>query len=107
MSVPQLEELQLLHQNICQAVGDPKRIQILYALHEHPSNVTALAQALSMPQPTTSRHLAILRERGLVIAERNGTSIMYRIGETRIIEILYVMREMMRDWIGKQVIIME
>lgn len=107
MPIPQLEELQLLHQNICQAVGDPKRIQILYALHEQPRHVTALAEALNMPQPTVSRHLAVLRERGLVIAERDGAAVVYRVGEVRIIEVLDVMRKMMRDWLGKQNSIME
>lgn len=107
MPIPQLEELQLLHQNICQAVGDPKRIQILYALHEQPRHVTALAEALNMPQPTVSRHLAVLRERGLVIAERDGAAVVYRVGEVRIIEVLDVMRRMMRDLLGKQNSIME
>jgi DNA-binding transcriptional ArsR family regulator len=58
-----LEELKLLHRNICQALGDPKRIQILYALHEQPSNVSALAEMLDTLQPTISRHLAVLRQR--------------------------------------------
>ncbi len=107
MPVPALEELQLLHQNICQAVGDPKRIQLLYALYEQPRNVTALVEALNTPQPTISRHLAILRERGLVIAERDGTSVVYRLGETRIIEVLDVMRQMLRTLLEKQSSIME
>lgn len=107
MAVPALEELQLLHQNICQAVGDPKRIQILYALHDQPRNVTALVEALNTPQPTVSRHLAILRERGLVIAERDGASVMYRVGETRIIEVLDVMRQMLRTLLDRQSSIVE
>ena len=56
MAIPQIEELDLLHANICQALGDPKRIQILYALHGEPRYVSALADALGMPQPTVSRH---------------------------------------------------
>ena len=54
MSYPGIEELNLLHANICQALGDPKRIQILYALHNQPRHVTALAEELGMPQPTAS-----------------------------------------------------
>ena len=66
MPVIPIEEINLLHNNICQAVNDPKRIQILYALSDHPLNVTALATLLDTPQPTISRHLSILRQRALV-----------------------------------------
>lgn len=87
----------LLHEQICQAVGDPRRIQILYALHEKPRNVTALAEALDIPQPTTSRHLALLRQRALVVAEREGPNVVYRLRDPRIIEILDLMRQLLRD----------
>ncbi|MBI5668906.1 MAG: winged helix-turn-helix transcriptional regulator [Chloroflexi bacterium] len=107
MAVPSNEELELLHRNICQAVGDPKRIQILYALHEQPRNVNALVEALNTPQPTISRHLAILRERGLVTAERDGTSVIYRVAEPRMIEILDVMRQMLRGLLEKQSSVVE
>jgi len=97
MSIPGTDELQLLHEQICQAVGDVKRIQILYALHEQPRHVSALAELLEMPQPTVSRHLTVLRERTLVIAERQGPAVIYRLGDERIIGILNLMRQLLRD----------
>jgi ArsR family transcriptional regulator len=92
-----LEELELLHFSICQAVGDTKRIQILYALHEQPRHVSALAELLNTPQPTISRHLALLRDRGLVIAERSGSTVVYRLTDPRIIEAIEIMRTVLRD----------
>lgn len=59
-----LDELNLLHTKMCRVVGDPKRIQILYALAESPLSVGALTELLESPQPTISRHLAVLRESG-------------------------------------------
>ncbi|MCA9904062.1 MAG: winged helix-turn-helix transcriptional regulator [Anaerolineae bacterium] len=96
MNIPTLDELSLLHQQICTAVGDPKRIQILYALHEQPMHVSALADLLGMPQPTVSRHLGILRERSLVINEREGATVIYRVRDTRIIDVLDTMRQVLR-----------
>lgn len=90
-------ELELLHATICQAVGDPKRIQILYALHEQPRHVSALADMLNSPQPTISRHLALLRDRGVVIAERSGATVVYRLADPRIIEAIEIMRAVLRD----------
>ncbi|MCB8977060.1 MAG: winged helix-turn-helix transcriptional regulator [Ardenticatenaceae bacterium] len=102
MEIPQIEELELLHANICQALGDPKRIQILYALHGEPRYVSALADDLGMPQPTVSRHLQVLRQRSLVVTERDGQTVVYSLSDPRIIEVLNVMRQIMRDALERQ-----
>lgn len=102
MTLPTLDELDLLHSRICQAVGDPKRILILYTLHEQPRHVTALAAALDMPQPTVSRHLGVLRQRALVKTERDGASVIYRLTDDRIIVVLDIMRELLRDTLAGQ-----
>ena len=102
MDIPQIEELDLLHANICQALGDPKRIQILYALHSEPHYVSALADVLGMPQPTVSRHLKVLRQRSLVLTERDGQTVIYTLADSRIIDVLNSMRQIMRDALQRQ-----
>ena len=102
MTTPEIEELTMLHNNICQALGDPKRIQILYALHEQPHHVTALACALNTPQPTISRHLRVLRQRSLVLTKRDGPAVIYRLANPAIIEILNAMRQILRDTLKRQ-----
>ncbi|MCQ3929599.1 MAG: transcriptional regulator [Chloroflexi bacterium] len=97
VAIPSLDELDLLHSHICTAVGDPKRIQILYALYEQPRNVSALADALATPQPTISRHLTVLRDRSIVVAKREGQSVIYSLSTPKIIEILDAMRQILRD----------
>ena len=102
MESPGIDELNLLHANICQALGDPKRIQILYAVYENPRHVTALAEDLGMPQPTVSRHLRVLRQRALVRSERNGPAVIYHLQDPRIIWILNEMRQVLRDNLSRQ-----
>jgi ArsR family transcriptional regulator len=102
MLTPTAEELSLLHANICKALGDPKRIQILYVLAEEPHHVSALAELLDAPQPTVSRHLAILRERALVETERDGASVVYSLAEPRMIEVLDQMRSILRNVMERQ-----
>lgn len=102
MVYPPIEELNLLHSRVCQALGDPTRLQILYALHEEPTRVTTLAELLDTPQSSVSRHLAILRQRSLVIAERNGTEVIYHLADERIIEVLDLMRQVLRDSLDRQ-----
>ena len=97
MSLPRIEELNLLHANIFRALAEPKRILILYALYERPWNVSALAEFLGVPQPTISRHLRILHNQSLVVAEREGSSVVYHIADLRIIGVLDTMRQILYD----------
>ena len=85
-------EVHQLHAEICQALSDPNRILILYALSEGARNVGELAESLNMSQPTVSRHLKVLRDRKMVQAERDGTSIYYSLVDRRVIEALDLLR---------------
>ena len=95
-------EVNLLHANICQALSDPKRILILYALRERPMHVNEIAEALHVPQPTASRHLKILRERRLVATEREGTSVLYSLADDRVISALDTLRAVLLGTLEQQ-----
>ncbi|MFP4396068.1 MAG: ArsR/SmtB family transcription factor [Anaerolineales bacterium] len=91
------EEIQLLHRYICEGVGDPKRLRLLYLVAESPRNVTQLTEALDVSQPTVSHHLRILRERGLVTTERDGASIYYSLADARILQAMEILRGFVAD----------
>jgi ArsR family transcriptional regulator len=91
------QEIIQLEADFCAALSDPTRIFILYALNEKSLNVTELTNELGIPQPTTSRHLKVLRERGLVYTERQGTIITYHLADRRVIKALDLLRSAMRD----------
>jgi ArsR family transcriptional regulator len=91
------QEISLLEADFCFALSDPTRILILYTLAEKPCNVTELTNDLGLSQPSTSRHLKILRERGLVNTVRTGTTITYHLTDTRLIQALDLLRSVMRD----------
>lgn len=102
MPIIPIEEINLLHSSVCQAINQPKRIQILYALSDQPLNVSALAQILHTPQPTISRHLAVLRQCPLVTTDRVGASVVYRLADPRIIITLDLMRQILQDVLERQ-----
>jgi DNA-binding transcriptional ArsR family regulator len=101
------QEINLLHAQVCQALADPKRILLLYALSEEPRRVTDLAEALDMPQPTVSHHLKILRERGMVTAERDGTAIYYSLTDPRIVQALDLLRAVLANLLSQQIGLVE
>ncbi len=91
------QEISALEADFCSALSDPTRLLILYALADGPHNVTELANELEVIQPTTSRHLKILRDRGLVYTVRQGTTITYHLADPRLIQALDLLRTVMRE----------
>lgn len=100
-------EVNELHADICSALADPSRILIIYALSEHPYTVTDLAAELNISQPTTSRHLKVLRERSLVHANRQGPSVEYSLADDRLVKALDLLRHVMRDSIAQRASLLE
>jgi len=72
-----VEEVHRLHAELCQALADPKRILILYALAEAPRTVGELAESLALRQSNVSQHLAVLRAEELVTTRRDAQVIFY------------------------------
>jgi ArsR family transcriptional regulator len=90
ISEPQLLEREA---DVCFALADPTRINIVHALEKHPYNVNELTSELGIPQPMTSRHLKILRERGLVFSTRHGVSVTYALSDPRLIQALSLLAD--------------
>jgi ArsR family transcriptional regulator len=89
------QELQELTASICKALNDPKRLLLLYALGEGPRTVRELCDVLEAPQSNTSQHLAILRERGLVEATRQGNNVCYSLRHPEVLDAIAVLRNVM------------
>lgn len=94
---PLVDEINLLHAQICQSLADPTRILILYALAESPRRVNELVEMLGASQPAVSRHLKVLRDQGLVTATREGAAVCYTLFDRRVIHALDLMRALMAD----------
>ena len=97
------DEINRLHAQVCSGLADPNRILILYKLSEQALNVTDLAASLEIPQPTISRHLKVLRDRGMVSSQREGQSVFYSLADKRIIDALDLLRAMLADSLESQV----
>jgi DNA-binding transcriptional ArsR family regulator len=108
MVTPKLtEEVTALHAGICSGLADPRRILMLYALSDKPRNVSELAEELGISQPTASRHLNLLRERGLVTAKREGQSVVNTLADDRIIQALDLLRQVLASNLQSQAALAE
>lgn len=64
--------VEALHR-VLRTLGDPTRLRILALLAEEELAVLDLVRVLELPQSTVSRHLAVLREAGVLRERREGT----------------------------------
>jgi ArsR family transcriptional regulator len=77
-------ELYKLQADLCKAFSDPKRLLIISELRKGQKSVGDLVRILAAPQAAVSRHLAVLRERGIVDARREGNNVFYSISDPRV-----------------------
>lgn len=69
-------------------LGDPTRLRIIEALLERERTVSDLVELLGAPQSRVSNHLACLRWCLLVESERRGRTVVYRVADERVSQVL-------------------
>ena len=68
------------------ALADPKRLCVLESLADGELSVGDLSVRVRCQVPNMSQHLAVLRTAGLVSTRRDGTTVYYRLADTRVLE---------------------
>ena len=66
------------------AFGDPTRLRILTLLAPRERTVGDIVKAIGLSQPTISRHLAVLREAGVVVDRRQGQQVFYSLNKSSV-----------------------
>ena len=73
---------------ILKALAHPTRLHILDLIREERPCVKMLEEELGLAQPNISQHLSLLRNIGIVSAEREGNQVCYRINNDTVLKIL-------------------
>ncbi|MGH7916791.1 MAG: ArsR/SmtB family transcription factor [Candidatus Binataceae bacterium] len=73
---------------VAQALAEPLRLALLRHLMGGPATVSELVSTLDEPQSKVSNHLALLRDRGLVHATRQGRQIVYQLRDRTVAELI-------------------
>ncbi len=92
---PQNRSLFQLHAQVCQALANAKRLEILDALRNGERSVGELTDALGIRKANVSQHLAVLRAKGIVVARRDGQTIFYRLATPKVIQACDLMRQVL------------
>lgn len=82
---------------LLRALGDPTRLRILSVLGTACVPVGTIATAAGLRQPAVSHHLRVLRDRGVVRAERRGAYVYYCAASAALHPVIEAARALLED----------
>ena len=90
-------ELQTFKATYFRALAHPIRIHILEILVRGGRTVQELQEALGLEQPIVSQQLAVLRNQGIVVARKDGSSMRYTLRDPLVGDLLDVARRIFNN----------
>lgn len=91
-----------LHAEICQTLANPKRLKIINILREKEISAGELQKMLGIPKANLSQHMAVLKQKGIVSARKEGNTVYYRLARPKIARACDIMREVLFEVIESQ-----
>ena len=82
--------------DVFRALGDPTRREILRLLRARDMTAGELAEHFPLARSTLSGHFAVLKQAGLIVPERRGTSIVYSLNASAFEEALGMVMDLLR-----------
>jgi ArsR family transcriptional regulator len=90
------------HAQFCKTLADANRLLIIAELVGGEKSVTDLAHNLGLGQSNVSKHLALMRERGLVETRRDGASIYYSLSDPRIFKAIELLVQVQTEQVARR-----
>jgi DNA-binding transcriptional ArsR family regulator len=78
------------------ALADPKRLCVLESLASGELSVSDLSTTVGCQVPNMSQHLSVLRSAGLVTSRREGSTVLYRLSDPRVLEAYRLIQDIAR-----------
>ncbi len=82
------DRMRQLKADLLKALGQPTRLKILELLVDGERCVCEIFPAIKEEQSNISKHLAFLRSQGILVADRRGMRVFYRLADKRIVKML-------------------
>ena len=91
------EWLFAFHADMCKMLSSPVRLKIIHYLRDNEKSVNELAQLCKVPQATISQNLGLMRQRGMLVNRKEGTTVYYRLANPKMIEAFDLMRDILSE----------
>jgi ArsR family transcriptional regulator len=83
------------------AFSHPLRLQIIDALRHQSLSVNEISRRLRAPQPTVSKHLALLRQQGVVATRPAGVTVYYSLADREVLRFLRIISTILEKKLNK------
>lgn len=78
---------------VLKAIAHPTRLRILCTLNLQELQVQTLVEKTGTTQSNISQHLALMKERKILVTRRDANRIYYRIRDPQLVELIQLMRD--------------
>ena len=92
-----MKELYEIHAEVCKVFSNSTRLEILNLLRDEEMSVTELIEKTKLSQANISQHLSIMKSKGIVISDRKGKNIYYRLSNPKIVRAFDIIREVLAE----------
>lgn len=96
-----MKELYKIHAEMCKVFSNPTRLEILNLLRDKEMSVTELIKKTKLSQANISQHLSIMKSKSIVISDRKGKNICYKLTNPKIIKAFDIIREVLKEMLKK------
>ena len=79
--------------DVLKAIAHPTRLRILCTLNLQELKVQTLMEKTGTTQSNISQHLALLKERHILVTRRDANRIFYRIRDPQLVQLIQLMRD--------------
>jgi len=91
-----------LHANICKALANPIRIEIIDVLNEREMSFSELLEITGTLKSNLSQHLSIMVSNGILVQRKEGLNVHFRLSTPKIGTACRLMREVLIENLKKQ-----
>lgn len=95
------------HAEMCKVFSHPKRLELINLLRDGEMNVSDLCRALGLSPGNLSQHLAMMRERRILVSRKEANMVYYRIANPRLLEAFDLLREILFEQIRRDAALIE
>jgi len=93
------DQIYQYHAEMCQVFAHPKRLELIDVLRAGEMSVSGLSQKLGMAPANLSQHLAMMRERRILLSRKEGNVVYYRIANPKLLQAFDMLREILFEQI--------
>ena len=96
-----MNELYKIHAETCKVFSNSTRLEILNLLRDKELSVTEMIKKTKLSQANISQHLSIMKSKGIVVSNRNGKNIYYKLTNPKIIKAFDIIRDILAEKLKK------